>query len=149
MSQKRSKLEPIEILLVEDSEADVELVTEAFEEAKIPNNMHVAADGVAALDFLRKQGQYSDAPTPDLVLLDLNMPRMNGHEALEEIKKDEALKHIPVMVLTTSDDSRDILYSYQRFASCYITKPVDFDEFIDMVKAIEKFWFSIVRFPQK
>jgi CheY-like chemotaxis protein len=140
---------PIEILLVEDSEGDVGLIEEVFEEAKIRNNLHVAGDGEEALRFLKKEGQFSDAPRPDIILLDLNLPKKDGREVLEDIKVDDDLKKIPVVVLTTSKAEEDILRSYNLHANAYITKPVDFDQFIRVIKSIEDFWLEVVKLPSK
>ncbi len=144
-SQRR--VEPIEILLVEDSPADVDLTREALEDAKVSNNLHVVADGVEALAFLRREGPYAEAPRPDLILLDLNLPKKDGREVLAEIKADPALRRIPVVVLTTSEAEQDIVRSYDLHANCYITKPVDLDAFIEVVRSIEGFWLAIVRLP--
>ncbi|MBX5493058.1 MAG: response regulator [Chloroflexi bacterium] len=144
-SQRR--VEPIEILLVEDSPADVDLTREALEDAKVSNNLHVVADGVEALAFLRREGPYVEAPRPDLILLDLNLPKKDGREVLAEIKADPALRRIPVVVLTTSEAEQDIVRSYDLHANCYITKPVDLDAFIEVVRSIEGFWLAIVRLP--
>jgi chemotaxis family two-component system response regulator Rcp1 len=143
MTIKKSK--PIEILLVEDNPGDVRLVREALLEAKMRNNMSVAADGVEALAFLRKEGQYTNAPVPGLVLLDLNLPRKDGFEVLQEIKSDAKLMHIPVVVLTTSQAEEDIVKSYDLHANAYVTKPVDLNQFLAVVKAIEGFWLEIVQ----
>lgn len=140
---------PIDILLAEDNLADIRLTQEAFKDGKLSNNLYVVNDGVEALSFLRKEGKYKEMPSPDLFLLDLNMPRMDGREVLKIIKKDQKLKHIPVIILTTSSDEADILKSYEFHANCYITKPVDFGKFTTIVKQIEDFWFSIVRLPPK
>jgi CheY-like chemotaxis protein len=140
-------VEAIEILLVEDNPGDVRLTREALKDSKLHNNLHVVEDGVEALAFLRREGQFSAVPTPDIILLDLNLPRKSGREVLEEIKNDDALKRIPVVVLTTSDDERDILASYSLHANCYITKPVDLSRFITIVKNIKDFWFTIVKLP--
>ena len=139
--------ELIEILLVEDNPGDVRLTQEALKDAKVRNSLHVAGDGVEALAFLRKQGRYEDAPRPDLVLLDLNLPRKDGREVLMDIKDDEDLRRIPVVILTTSNDDRDILKAYEGHANCYIQKPVDLDRFIEVVRSIEGFWLSIVKLP--
>jgi chemotaxis family two-component system response regulator Rcp1 len=139
---------PIEILLVEDSPGDVRLTREAFSDAKIANNLHVAPDGEAAIEYLLRKGPHADAPTPDLILLDLNLPRKDGREVLAEIKAREDLKHIPVVVLTTSEAERDIVESYKLHANCFVTKPVDFSQFIDVVKSIQNFWFTIVKLPE-
>ena len=140
---------PIELLLVEDSPADVRLTEEAFRENRIANNLHVVGDGEAAMVFLRRQGPYVDVPRPDLILLDLNLPRKDGREVLAEIKADDALKTIPVVVLTTSQAEQDILRSYNLNANCYITKPIDLDQFIKVVKAVESFWLTIVTLPPR
>lgn len=140
-------LESIEILLVEDNPGDVRLTREALKDSKINNNLNVVEDGVEALAFLRREGDYSEAPRPDIILLDLNLPRKDGREVLAEIKADDSLKRIPVVVLTTSDDERDILATYNLHANCYITKPVDLPRFVTIVKNIENFWFSIVKLP--
>ncbi len=137
----------IEILLVEDNPGDVRLTSEALKEAKVVNNLHVVEDGVAAIEFLRRKGEYHDVPRPDLVLLDLNLPKKDGREVLEEIKADDILKTIPVVVLTTSHAEEDIVRSYNLHANCYVTKPVDLDQFIRIVKSIEDFWLTIVRLP--
>ena len=138
---------PIEILLVEDSPADVRLTKEGLDEAGVRNALHVVQDGVEAMAFLRREGVYADAPTPDLILLDLNLPRKTGREVLAEIKQDPALMRIPVIVLTTSAAERDILEVYGLHANCYITKPIDLDQFIRIVKSIEDFWLTIVKLP--
>jgi two-component system, chemotaxis family, response regulator Rcp1 len=138
---------PIEILLVEDSAADVRLTVEAMKEAKVKNKLTVVDDGVKALAYLNKQGDYVNAVRPDLILLDLNLPKKSGREVLEEIKNDENLKRIPVVVLTVSRAEEDILHTYNLHANCYITKPVDFEKFMDVVKAIEGFWLTIVKLP--
>ena len=140
---------PIEILLVEDSPTDVLLTREGLAEAKLANNLHVVVDGIQAIAFLRKEGEYADVPRPDLVLLDLNLPRKDGREVLHEIKEDEDLKVIPVVVLTTSRDEQDVFKSYGLHANAYIVKPVDFPQFADVVKSIEAFWFSVVTLPVK
>ena len=139
---------PVEILLVEDNPADVRLTIEGLKEGKVKNNLSVVENGVEALAFLRKQGKYADAVRPDLVLLDLNMPKKDGREVLAEIKADEQLRHIPVVVLTTSKAEQDILKAYSLHANCYITKPVDLDQFISVVESIEDFWFTIVKLPR-
>ncbi|MBA4374479.1 MAG: response regulator [Thermodesulfovibrio sp.] len=138
---------PIDILLVEDNPGDVRLTQEALKEAKVKNDLHVVCDGVEAMAFLRKQGIYRDVPRPDMVLLDLNMPRKNGHEVLKEIKSDDNLKRIPVVVLTVSKDEEDIVKSYNLHANCFITKPVDLNQFLTVVKSIEDFWLTIVKLP--
>ena len=138
---------PVEILLVEDNLGDVRLTQEALNDGKVRNNMHVVEDGVEAVAFLRREGKYADAPRPDLILLDLNMPKKDGREVLAEIKTDEDRKRIPVVVLTTSKAEQDIFRAYDQHANCYITKPVDLDQFIKIVKGIEEFWFTIVKLP--
>ncbi len=138
---------PVEIFLVEDNPGDVRLTEEALKESKVLNNLHVAMDGVEAMEYLKRQGKYSDAPHPDLILLDLNLPKKDGREVLEEIKADEDLRRIPVVVLTTSKAEEDILRMYDQHANCYITKPIDFDQFIEVVRSIENFWLSIVKLP--
>ena len=140
---------PIEILLVEDSATDVLLAEEALEHAKMRNNLHVVKDGVEAMAFLRKEGKYADVPRPDLILLDLNMPRKDGREVLAAIKADNDLKSIPVVVLTTSQAQEDILEAYGLHANCYISKPVDFEQFTNVVRAIDQFWFTIVTLPSE
>jgi two-component system, chemotaxis family, response regulator Rcp1 len=147
MNARQPGVQPIEILLVEDSPADVELTREALEDAKVHNNLHVVGDGVEALAFLRREGAYGNAPHPDLLLLDLNLPRKDGREVLAEIKADPRLRRIPVVVLTTSEAEQDILQSYDLHANCYVTKPVDLDAFIQVVRSIENFWLVIVRLP--
>lgn len=138
---------PVEILLVEDNPADVRLTIEALREGKVRNNLSVARDGVEALQHLRREGAYATAARPDLVLLDLNLPRRDGREVLAEIKADADLKQIPVVVLTTSSAEADILRSYSLHANCYITKPVDLDQFVQVVKSIDDFWLTIVKLP--
>ncbi|MEJ2143222.1 MAG: response regulator [Gammaproteobacteria bacterium] len=139
----------IRILLVEDNPGDVRLTREALKEAKVNNQLFVVEDGVEAMAFLRNEGEYADTPRPDLILLDLNLPKKDGREVLEEIKHDSELKRIPVVVLTTSRAEEDILKSYNLHANCYVTKPVDLDQFINIVKSIEDFWLTIVRLPSE
>jgi CheY-like chemotaxis protein len=139
---------PIEILLVEDNPGDVRLTQEAFKEGKVSNNLNVARDGVEALAYLRQEGEYASAPRPDVILLDLNLPKKDGREVLAEIKEDPDLRRIPVVVLTTSLAEQDILRSYNLHANCYITKPVDLERFITVVKSIETFWLTVVKLPQ-
>lgn len=143
----RERTRPIEILLVEDNPGDADLTREAFATGKIDNVLHVVSDGVEAMAFLRCQGKYSGAARPDLVLLDLNLPRKDGREVLAEIKSDETLKRIPVVVLTTSRDEADVLKSYNLHANCFISKPIDLGEFIRAVRSIEDFWLTIVSLP--
>lgn len=138
---------PIEVLLVEDNPGDAELTRIALEDSKISVNLNVVEDGVEAMAFLRKQDKYSNVPHPDIVLLDLNLPRKDGREVLAEIKTDNHLKRIPVVVLTTSQAEEDIIKAYNLSANCYITKPVDFDQFVRIVQSIENFWFAIVKLP--
>jgi len=137
----------IEILLVEDNPGDQRLTIEALKDGRISNNLSIVDDGEAAISFLGKEGSYSDAPRPDLILLDLNLPKKDGREVLKFIKGDEKLRQIPVVILTTSSDSDDIAKAYDCNANCYITKPVDFDQFMKIVKQIEDFWFTIVKLP--
>lgn len=138
---------PIEILLVEDNPGDVRLTQEALKEGKVRNRMQVVGDGVEAMAYLRREGRYADAARPDLILLDLNLPRKDGREVLAEIKGDDALKVIPVVVLTTSSAEEDVLRSYNLHANCYIVKPVDLDQFIRAVKYIDDFWLTVVKLP--
>jgi len=138
---------PIEILLVEDNPGDVRLTREALKEGRVLNNLHVAGDGVQALEFLRRTGKFAGSPTPDLIFLDLNLPRMDGRELLAEVKGDPNLRRIPVVILTTSKAEEDILKTYDLHANCYITKPVDLDQFITVIKSVEDFWFTIVKLP--
>lgn len=141
-------MKEIDILLVEDNPGDARLTMEVIKENKIVNNLHHVSDGVEAMAFLRKQGQYFDAPQPDLILLDLNMPKMDGREVLENMKQDDQFRRIPVVVLTTSQAEEDIFKSYDLHANCYICKPVDLDQFIEVIKSINNFWVSIVRLPR-
>ena len=138
---------PVEILMVEDNPGDVRLTQEALKEGRLWNHLAVARDGVEALEFLRQKGRFRKAARPDLILLDLNLPKKDGREVLAEIKADEALKLIPVVVLTTSKSEEDILKSYKLHANCYITKPVDFPQFAAVVQSIEDFWFTVVKLP--
>ena len=137
----------LEVLLVEDSEADAALVEEALQDSKLKINLHLVQDGVEAINYLRKQGNYKAVDTPDIIILDLNLPKKDGREVLEEVKGDEDLKRIPVVVLTTSSAEEDIYRSYKLHANCYITKPLDFDQFAKIVTSIENFWFTIVKLP--
>jgi CheY-like chemotaxis protein len=141
--------EPIEILLIEDSPGDVRLTREAFKDAKVHINLHVASDGAEAMDFLHREGKHANAPRPDLILLDLNLPKKDGREVLEEIKVSPTLKSIPVVVLTTSASDADILRSYKLHANCYITKPVGLDGFLEVVKSIDNFWLTVVKLPSE
>jgi chemotaxis family two-component system response regulator Rcp1 len=140
---------PVEILLVEDSPTDALLAQEALRGTQIRNNVHLVENGEEALAFLRRTGPYAQAPRPDLILLDLNLPRKDGREVLAEIKADPDLRMIPVLVLTTSQDEADVLQAYGLHANCYITKPVDFQQFTDIVRAIEHFWFTVVTLPRR
>lgn len=146
--QMPKNVRPVHILLVEDNPGDVRLTIEALKEAKVLNQLTVVKDGIEALSLLRRQGQYARAARPDLILLDLNLPKKDGREVLAEIKADDNLKHIPVVILTTSQDEQDVLKSYNLYANCYITKPVDLDQFITVVKSIEDFWLGIVVLPK-
>jgi len=138
---------PVEILLIEDNPGDVRLTQENFKESKIRNNLHVVNDGVEAMDFLHRRGKYVGAVRPDLILLDLNLPKKDGREVLKEIKTDDELKCIPVVILTISEAEEDILKTYNLHANCYITKPVDLYQFVKVVKSIEEFWLTIVKLP--
>jgi CheY-like chemotaxis protein len=140
-------VKPIDILLVEDNPGDVRLTQEVLKETKVRNALHVVCDGVEAMAFLRHAGKYKDAPYPGIILLDLNLPKKTGHEVLAEIKSDDDLKRIPVVVLTVSKNEEDIIKSYNLFANCYITKPVDLNQFLAIVKGIEDFWLTIVKLP--
>ncbi|MBF0479129.1 MAG: response regulator [Candidatus Omnitrophica bacterium] len=144
-----NNIQPIEILLVEDNPADVRLTTEALKEEKIFNNLNVVTDGVEAVAYLKKEGRYAQAVRPDLILLDLNLPKKDGREVLKEIKNDEKLKAIPVVVLTVSKAEEDIIKTYNLHANCYITKPVDLEQFVKVAKTIQEFWFTIVKLPPK
>ncbi|MDT0302212.1 response regulator [Streptomonospora wellingtoniae] len=141
-------VQAIEVLLVEDDPGDVLMTKEAFAEHKVGNNLNVVSDGVEALRFLRREGEHADAPMPHLILLDLNLPRKDGREVLEEVKKDEGLAHIPIVVLTTSEAEEDILRSYRLHASAYVAKPVDFEQFIQVVRQIDDFFVTVVRLPK-
>lgn len=138
---------PVEILLVEDNPGDVRLTLEAMKENKMYINMHVVEDGEKAMAFLRRQGPYARVPRPDLILLDLNLPKKDGRQVLAEVKSDPDLKRIPVVILTTSAAEEDVLRTYDLYANCYVTKPVDLDQFIKVVRSIEEFWLSIVKLP--
>ena len=139
----------VEILLVEDSPSDTELTIEALREAKVRNHLSIVEDGVEAMDFLYRRGSYADAPRPDLIMLDLNLPRKDGRQVLAEIKGNETLKNIPVVVLTTSRAEQDVLRAYNLHANCYITKPVDFGQFLNVIRSIESFWLFVVNQPSK
>jgi CheY-like chemotaxis protein len=142
-----TKNKAICILMVEDNPTDVMITKEALEHAKVLNTLHVVEDGMEALDFLHRRGKHAKAPQPDLILLDLNMPRKNGQEVLAEIKADKRLKQIPVVVLTTSKAEEDVVKAYGLHANCYVIKPVDFDVFAEVVRSIQQFWFSVVTLP--
>ena len=149
MSKSIQEGAPVDILLVEDNPGDVRLTQEALREGKIRNRLMVARDGVEALAMLRREGPHTNAPRPDLILLDLNLPRKDGREVLADIKVDENLRRIPVVVLTTSKAEEDILKTYDLHANCYITKPVDLEQFIDVIKSIDDFWLTVVRLPPR
>jgi two-component system, chemotaxis family, response regulator Rcp1 len=139
----------VEILLVEDSASDVALIKVTLRHSQVPHNVHVVRNGVEAIDFLHKSGKYADVPRPDIILLDLNLPKKNGREVLEEVKVDPELNTIPIVILTTSSDPEDILRSYQLHANCYLTKPVDLDQFTNTIEQINSFWLQTVRLPAK
>ncbi|MGE5616986.1 MAG: response regulator [Bacillota bacterium] len=147
MNRKPGEAPPVEILLVEDNAGDYRLTQEALREGKVYNNLHWAKDGVEALEFLHRRGKYEGVPRPDIILLDLNLPKKDGREVLAEIKSDEDLRPIPVVILTTSQAEEDILRSYDLHANCYISKPVDLEQFIRVVKSIDDFWLTVVRLP--
>jgi chemotaxis family two-component system response regulator Rcp1 len=149
MRSVRTGAETIEVLLVEDSPGDVRLTREAFKDAKVYLNLHVASDGAEAMAFLNREGEHANAPRPDLILLDLNLPKKDGREVLQEIKESPTLKSIPVVILTTSASDADILRSYRLHANCYITKPVGLDGFLEVVKSIDTFWLSVVKLPHE
>jgi CheY-like chemotaxis protein len=138
---------PVEILLVEDNPGDERLTREALKEGKVYSNLHWVKDGVEAMEFLRREGRFADAPRPDIILLDLNLPKKDGREVLQDIKNDEVLKRIPVVVLTTSKAEEDVLRTYNLHANCYVTKPVDLEKFIVVVKSIDVFWLTVVTLP--
>jgi two-component system, chemotaxis family, response regulator Rcp1 len=140
---------PLEVLLVEDSPGDVRLTREAFRDAKVHIKLHVASDGTKAMAFLKREGEHADAPRPDLILLDLNLPKKDGRQVLEEIKVSPTLKSIPVVILTTSSSEADILRSYMLHANCYITKPVGLEGFLKVVRSIDNFWLSVVKLPRE
>ena len=139
--------EPVEILLAEVNPGDAKLTRKALEQGKVINNLHVVTDGVEAMAYLRQEGEYADRPRPDLVLLDLNMPRKDGREVLQDIKSDDDLRRIPVVVMTSSEAEEDIVQSYDLHANAYVTKPIDFDGFLDVVGSLEDFWLSVVKMP--
>lgn len=139
---------PIQILLVEDNPGDARLASEALKDGRVSNNLHHVTDGVEAMAFMRREGEYASAPRPDLILLDLNLPRKDGREVLSEIKDDPELKLVPVVVMTTSAAERDLIKSYDLHANAYVVKPMDLNQFIEVVRAIENFWFTVVKLPQ-
>lgn len=143
----KTNVRPIEILLVEDNPADVRLTKEGLKEAKVVNNLHTMMDGTSALDFLFRRGDYADAPRPDVILLDLNLPGIDGRAILKQVKDDPALRVIPVVVLTSSEAESDIIKAYESHANCFISKPIDFDGFLEVVNSIESFWFTVVKLP--
>ena len=143
----KNKFKAVEILLIEDNPGDVRLTVEALKESKIINNLNVVDDGIEALSYLQKEGIYKDKPRPDLIILDLNLPKKDGREVLGEIKSEDSLKQIPIVILTTSEAEEDIIKSYELHANCYITKPVNMEQFIKVVKSVSDFWFSIVMLP--
>ncbi|WNM62670.1 response regulator [Candidatus Nitrospira neomarina] len=140
---------PIEILLIEDNPADIRLTQEAFREARLRNTLHVVQDGVSAMAFIRQAAPFQQAPRPDLILLDLNLPKKDGRDVLKEIKSDPHIRTIPVVVLTTSDDEADVLRSYDLHANAYLVKPIDILQFIKMIQSLEDFWLSVVKLPPK
>jgi len=148
MDEKRG-MKPIEILQVEDNPGDVRLTKELFKETKVPNKLHVVGDGAQAMAFLRQQGKFANVPRPDLIFLDLNLPKKDGCKVLAEIKADRKLMNIPVVILTISEAEEDILKAYNLHANCYITKPIDLDRFAKVIKSIENFWLSIVKLPPR
>jgi CheY-like chemotaxis protein len=147
MDDINEEARPIEILLVEDNPGDMRLTKEALKEGKVYNNLHWVKDGVDALEFLRREGKHAQAPRPDIILLDLNLPKKDGREVLSVVKNDDQLKHIPVVVLTTSKAEEDVVRSYNLHANCYVTKPVDLEKFISVVHAIDRFWLTVVTLP--
>lgn len=147
MIQNTQESPPVEILLVEDNPGDHRLTKEALHEGKVYNNLHWAKDGVEAIDFLKRRGRFEGAPRPDIILLDLNLPKMDGRQVLSEIKQDENLRYIPVVILTTSKAEEDVLRSYHLHANCYVTKPVDLEKFITVVQSIDRFWLTVVTLP--
>lgn len=142
-------LHKIDILIVEDNKGDARLIKEIFNESKLYNSLYFVSDGVEAMDFLRKSGKYANMPLPDLIILDLNLPKKDGREVLMEIKQDENLKHIPIVIMTISQADEDIIKSYNLHANCYVTKPIDLTQFMKVVKSIENFWFTVVKLPPK
>ncbi len=149
MAERDRTAPPVEILLVEDNPGDVRLTREALKEGKVYNNLHWARDGVEALEFLKREGKHAKAPRPDIILLDLNLPKKDGREVLAAMKSDPSLKKIPVVILTTSQAEEDVVRAYNLNANCYVTKPVDFEQFTRIVQAIEQFWLTIVTLPPR
>jgi chemotaxis family two-component system response regulator Rcp1 len=149
MTLMGQEVQPAEILLIEDNPVDILMTRRALQEDCGCNNLHVVEDGEEAMDFLHQRGRYADAPLPDLILLDLNLPKKSGREILAEIKQDPALMHIPVVVLTTSQEEKDILLSYKLHANCFITKPMDLEQFIEAIKCVGGFWFTLVKLPPR
>ena len=147
MAERDRGAPPVEILLVEDNPGDYRLTQEALREGKVYNNLHWAQDGVEALEFLHQRGKYANVPRPDIILLDLNLPKKDGREVLAVVKRDDRLKHIPVVVLTTSKAEEDVVKSYELHANCYVTKPVDLEQFLHVVKSIDRFWLTVVTLP--
>ena len=147
MTRSHEEATPVEILLVEDNPGDYRLTQEALREGKVYNNLHWAKDGVEAIEFLKRRGRFKDAPRPDIILLDLNLPKKDGREVLSEIKQDDELRYIPVVILTTSKAEEDVLKSYHLHANCYVTKPVDLEKFITVVQSIDRFWLTVVTLP--
>jgi two-component system response regulator len=146
---KKIKLKLIDILVVEDNPGDARLIREILNDSKIFSSLYITRDGIDAMEFLHKKGRYKSVPKPDLIILDLNLPRKDGREVLAELKHDEKLKHIPIVIMTISQAEEDIVKSYNLHANCYITKPIDLNQFIKVVKSIEDFWFSVVKLPPK
>lgn len=149
MTTSQFQRRPVEILLVEDNPVDQRLTQDAFKQARVENRIHIAEDGVEAMEFLRQEGEHRYAPRPDLILLDLNMPRMDGREVLAELEKDKSLRRIPVIVMTVSKSEEDVLAAYDLHANSYVSKPVEMGDFLDVVRSLEGFWLSVVRFPHK
>lgn len=143
----KQKIRPVEILLIEDNPGDIRLTVEAFKESKIPNILNITEDGIEAIKYLKKKGKFKDKPFPDIIILDLNLPKKDGREVLAEIKEDKIIKHIPVVVFTTSQAEADIFKCYELHANCYISKPLNMIQFVKIVKSVENFWFSIVKLP--
>jgi len=143
----KQKIRPIEILLIEDNPGDIRLTIEAFKESKIANILNIVEDGIEAINYLENQRKFKDKPLPDIIILDLNLPKKDGREVLAEIKEDKLLKHIPVVIFTTSQSETDIFKCYDLHANCYISKPLNMNQFIKIVKSVENFWFTVVKLP--